>query len=174
MTRLKITDLHQITVLPSLFLVAAALQIGCGAVFVIDVISEWKELSLHGIVEVLAVLGLAIGAFLALREYRTLLRRNTKVERELNVASGAFQEVIEHHFDRWGLTLAERDVALFLIKGLSIADVAAMRVTRDGTIKAQSAAIYRKAGVSSRSELISVMVEELILGLGSGSTVQPR
>ena len=144
------------------------------AVFVIDVISEWKELSLHGIVEVLAVLGLAIGAFLALREYRTLLRRNTKVERELNVASGAFQEVIEHHFDRWGLTLAERDVALFLIKGLSIADVAAMRATRDGTIKAQSAAIYRKAGVSSRSELISVMVEELILGLGSGSTVQPR
>jgi len=174
MTRLKITDLHQITVLPSLFLVAAALQIGCGAVFVIDVISEWKELSLHGIVEVLAVLGLAIGAFLALREYRTLLRRNTKVKRELNVASGAFQEVIEHHFDRWGLTLAERDVALFLIKGLSIADVAAMRATRDGTIKAQSAAIYRKAGVSSRSELISVMVEELILGLGSGSTVQPR
>ena len=123
-------------------------------------------------IEAGAVLGLAIGAFLALREYRTLLRRNTKVERELNVASGAFQGVIEQHFDRWGLTLAERDVALFLIKGLSIADVAAMRATRDGTIKAQSAAIYRKAGVSSRSELISVMVEELIFGLGIHPTAR--
>ncbi|MGO4909352.1 helix-turn-helix transcriptional regulator [Pseudorhodobacter sp. W20_MBD10_FR17] len=105
------------------------------------------------------------GAPLTLREYRSLLHRNTKVERELGIASGAFQEVITDHFFRWSLTAAERDVALFLIKGLAVADIAALRQTRDGTIKAQSAAIYRKAGVSSRSELISVMVEELIQGL---------
>lgn len=170
MTRLKSINAHKINPRRLLFLAAAALQIGCGAVFLNDVISEWHERDSHSIGEAGAVLGLAIGAFLALREYRSLLRRNTKVERELNVASGAFQEVIEQHFDRWGLTRAERDVALFLIKGLSIADVATLRATRDGTIKAQSAAIYRKAGVSSRSELISVMVEELISGLG---TTQP-
>ena len=40
-----------------------------------------------------------------------------------------------------------------------------MRQTKIGTIKAQNAAIYRKSGVSSRAELISVMVEELIEGL---------
>lgn len=174
MTLPRNTDPHRVNIRLSLFLIAAALQIGCGAVFVIDVISEWHRLNSHGVIEALAVLGLAIGAFLALREYRSLLRRNTKVERELNVASGAFQEVIEQHFDRWGLTAAERDVALFLIKGLSIADVAALRETRDGTIKAQSAAIYRKAGVSSRAELISVMVEELISGLNTaGATHEP-
>lgn len=165
MTQLDTTAAHSPSLRPALFLLAAALQLGCGAFFIFDVISEWKEIKLHGIFEDFAVFGLAVGAFLTLREYRSLLRRNTKVERELNVASGAFQEVIEQHFARWGLTAAESDVALFLIKGLSIADVAALRSTRDGTIKAQSAAIYRKAGVSSRSELISVMVEELILGL---------
>ncbi|WP_022704794.1 helix-turn-helix transcriptional regulator [Pseudorhodobacter ferrugineus] len=156
---------NPVTVRRTLFLIAAALQVGCGVVFVIDVISEWKEFDSYGAFEALAVLGLAIGAFLSLREYRSLLRRNTKVERELNVASGAFQEVIEQHFDSWALTPAERDVALFLIKGLSISEIAALRNTRDGTIKAQSAAIYRKTGVSSRTELISVMVEELISGL---------
>jgi DNA-binding NarL/FixJ family response regulator len=109
--------------------------------------------------------GLGVGAYLALREYGSLFRRNTKVERELNAVTGAFQEEIERHFARWGLTAAEKDVALLSIKGASISDIAAMRNTRDGTIKAQSAAIYRKAGVSGRAELISVAVEELLSGL---------
>ncbi|RUS60564.1 helix-turn-helix transcriptional regulator [Pseudorhodobacter sp. E13] len=147
------------------FLAAAGLQIGCGIVFLTDVFLEWEGLHLHGVLEFLAVIGLGVGASLTLREYRSLLHRNTKVERELGVASGAFHEVITHHFDRWGLTAAERDVALLSIKGLSNADIAALRATRDGTIKAQTAAIYRKAGVSSRAELVSVMVEELIAGL---------
>jgi DNA-binding CsgD family transcriptional regulator len=152
-----------------LFLAAATLQIGCGLIFLTDIVMEWEGVRLHGVLEALAVIGLAIGASLTLREYRHLLRRNTKVERELDVVSGAFQEVIEQHFVRWGLTTAERDVALLSIKGVPIADIATMRATREGTIKAQSAAIYRKAGVSSRSELISTMVEELISGLQSPS-----
>lgn len=149
----------------SLFLAAAGLQIGCGMVFVTDVAVEWKNPTFHSFVELFAVLGLWLGAALTLREYRNLLSRNTKVERELNVAAGAFQEEIERYFDRWGLTAAERDVALLSIKGVSIANIAAFRNTKDGTIKAQSAAIYRKAGVSGRAELISVVVEELISGL---------
>jgi len=42
------------------------------------------------------------------------------------------------------------------IKGLSIAEIAAVRQTRDGTIKAQCTAIYRKAGVTGRPQLISL------------------
>jgi DNA-binding NarL/FixJ family response regulator len=63
------------------------------------------------------------------------------------------------------LTAAERDVALLSIKGISNTDIAEMRNTRAGTIQAQHAAIYRKAGVSSRAELISVVFEDLIAGL---------
>lgn len=111
------------------------------------------------------MIALIIGASVTLAQYRDLLRRNTKIERELGAASGAFQEVIEQHFDAWKLTEAERDVALLSIKGVAIADIATMRQTRGGTIKAQGAAIYRKAGVSSRAELVSVMIEELIAGL---------
>jgi DNA-binding NarL/FixJ family response regulator len=84
-----------------------------------------------------------------------------------------FQEMIEVHFRNWGLTDAERDVALLSIKGLPIADIATMRATRAGTIKAQSAAIYRKAGVSSRAELISVVIEDLIMGLDLTLSAHP-
>jgi DNA-binding NarL/FixJ family response regulator len=148
-----------------LFLLAAALQIACGAVFVWDVVVDWQERSAHTWVEIAAVLALAICATITFGEYRRLLQRNQKVEKALDVASGAFHEVIDQHFLQWQLTDAERDVALMSIKGVPMADIARMRNTRDGTIKAQTAAIYRKAGVSSRAELLSVFVEELITGM---------
>ena len=72
------------------------------------------------------------------------------METQLRQASGAFAELLEERFRAWGLTPSERDVAWFTIKGLSIADIARLRQTSDGTVKAQSNAIYRKAGVSGR------------------------
>ena len=53
-------------------------------------------------------------------------------------------------FDDWALTPAERDVALFALKGLSLAEIARLRSTSQGTVKAQTNAIYRKAGVTGR------------------------
>ena len=145
--------------------VAAALQIGCSLVFVSDVIEEWKTMNVHTWVEVVAVVALVVGAVLALREMRKLVQRNARVERELDAACGAFQSVIDAHFEAWSLSKAERDVALLSIKGMSNAEIARMRDTREGTIKAQSAAIYRKAGVNSRADLISALIEDLIGGL---------
>lgn len=144
---------------------AAALQVGCSLVFISDVIEEWKTMNAHTWAEAVAVVALVVGATLALREMRKLLQRNARVERELDAACGAFQNVIDLHFDVWGLSKAERDVALLSIKGISNAEIARMRDTREGTIKAQSAAIYRKAGVNSRADLISALIEDLIGGL---------
>ena len=53
-------------------------------------------------------------------------------------------------------------MALFAIKGLSTAEIAALRQTSEGTVKAQTNAIYRKAGVSGRSQLLSVFIEDLM------------
>ena len=84
------------------------------------------------------------------------------METQLRQASGAFAELLEERFRTWGLTPSERDVAWFTIKGLSIADIARLRQTSDGTVKAQSNAIYRKAGVSGRAQLVSLCIEDLI------------
>lgn len=165
MNRNRITDDKKPALRQKLFLIAAALQIGCGIVFAADVFVERNELGLHILAELLAVIALVIGATVSIGQYRQIICRNAKIERELDLASGAFQEVIEHYFQMWGLTAAERDVALLSIKGVSISDIAALRQSREGTVKAQNAAIYRKSGVSSRAELLSVMVEELLEGL---------
>ncbi len=165
MTKRRKSENERQTLRKNLFLTASILQVGCCLIFAADVAFEISELTFHAWAELLAVIALAIGAFISIDQYRYLLHRNSKIERELDVASGAFQAVIEQHFKTWHLTEAEQDVALLSIKGVSIADIAAMRQTRAGTIKAQNAAIYRKSGVSNRAELVSVMIEEMIFGL---------
>jgi DNA-binding CsgD family transcriptional regulator len=104
------------------------------------------------------ILGLVLGA-LALR--RTLKQRNIAEER-LRRASGAFMDLLEERFVEWGLTPAERDVALFAIKGMSTAEIAGLRNTSEGTVKAQTNAIYRKAGVSGRPQLLSLFIDDLM------------
>ena len=53
-------------------------------------------------------------------------------------------------------------MAWFTIKGLSIAEIARLRGTSEGTVKAHSNAIYRKAGVSGRTQLLSLFIEDLM------------
>ena len=112
--------------------------------------------------EIGAALGLLIGLVLGgLTLWQTLSERNIARER-LRRASSAFMVLLEERFIEWGLTPAERDVALFAIKGMSTAEIATLRSTSEGTVKAQTNAIYRKAGVSGRSQLLSLFIDDLM------------
>lgn len=119
--------------------------------------------------EYLIVAALFLGLLATGREIWKVLGRQKRMETQMMAASGAFAQLLEEHFDTWGLTPSERDVALFAMKGLSIAEIADMRQTREGTVKAQCNAIYRKAGVSGRPQLLSLFIEELM----TGTLVQP-
>jgi DNA-binding CsgD family transcriptional regulator len=81
-------------------------------------------------------------------------------------------ELLEERFDEWSLTPAEREVALFAIKGLSLSEIAGVRETSEGTVKAQTNAIYRKAGVTGRPQLLSLFIDDL-MGDGLGPARDP-
>ena len=68
---------------------------------------------------------------------------------------------IDREFAKWGLTEAERDVALLILKGLSHKEIAAERDTSEGTVRQQALAIYRKAGLTGRSSLAAFFLEGL-------------
>lgn len=70
---------------------------------------------------------------------------------------------IDRQFQRWGLTPAERDVGLYLLKGLSHKEVADIRQTSERTVRQQAREIYRKAGVGGRAELSAWFLEDLLL-----------
>jgi DNA-binding CsgD family transcriptional regulator len=52
--------------------------------------------------------------------------------------------------------------ALLSLRGLKICEIARMRHTAEGTIKAQLSAVYRKSGISSRTELLALFMDEFL------------
>ncbi len=152
-----------------LIVTAVVVQFGCAAFFIARIANDVFGFSaqpiswqVYELIEIGAGVGLAIGAALGAIALRRSWRRTEKAETALRAASGAFMEVLEDHFSDWGLTPAERDVALFSIKGLPTQEIARLRQTSEGTVKAQTNAIYRKAGVSGRPQLLSLFIDDLM------------
>lgn len=150
-------------------MVALAIQAVCGVFFVSDILSSFFGLWTQPIpwryrelIEIGAALGLVLGIVMGAIALRRSHSRRKRAEAKLRVASDAFMDVLDDQFTDWGLTPAERDVALFAIKGMSTAEIAALRATSEGTVKAQTNAIYRKAGVNGRAQLLSHFIEDLL------------
>ena len=120
--------------------------------------------AVHELTEIGAAIGLILGTILGAVALRRSHLRAQNAESRLRAASGAFTGLLKEHFAAWSLTPAERDVALFAIKGLSTPEIAQLRQTSEGTVKAQTAAIYRKAGVTGRPQLLSLFIEDLMAG----------
>jgi DNA-binding CsgD family transcriptional regulator len=144
-------------------------QAACAFFFVSDILSSilgirttpisWE---MREFLEIGAAVGLVLGVVLGGIMLRRTLRQRNVAEERLRRASGAFLDLLEERFVEWGLTAAERDVALFAIKGMSTAEIATLRSTSEGTVKAQTNAIYRKAGVSGRPQLLSLFIDDLM------------
>jgi len=70
---------------------------------------------------------------------------------------------IQHQFEEWKLTAAESEVALLLLKGLSLKEIAALRATSERTVREQARSVYRKADLGGRSALSAWFLEDLLL-----------
>ena len=70
---------------------------------------------------------------------------------------------LDHQFERWNLSPAEKEVALLLLKGLSHKDVAEVRSVTEATARQQARAVYKKAGLSGRHDLAAFFLEDLML-----------
>lgn len=145
------------------------IQLLCAAVFVLDILSSFigfgmapLNWQLREILEIGAAIGLLVGLVLGAYVLKHAITDRNAAEARLKRASGDFAAILNDRFAEWGLTPAERDVALFAIKGLSTAEIAGLRETSEGTVKAQTNAIYRKAGVTGRPQLLSLFIEELM------------
>ena len=70
---------------------------------------------------------------------------------------------INNQFERWELTPSEKEIGLFLLKGLSHKEVAFIRGVSEATARQQARSIYKKAGLSGRHDLAAFFLEELAL-----------
>ncbi|WP_082688776.1 helix-turn-helix transcriptional regulator [Ruegeria marisrubri] len=140
----------------------------CAVFFIGDVLLDATEGSAdsrwHLAFETVAAIVLCIGTLYFMVELRRLWVRMAQVNAGLRAARGEMFQVIDAFFASWGLTPAERDVALLILKGLDNESIAQIRGTAAGTVRAQSAAIYAKANVDGRAQLLSLFMEELLAG----------
>ena len=118
---------------------------------------------LRELLEISASLGLLLGSLFGGRAIIVARREQQKAENSLRSASTAFALVVDEKLSAWGLTHSERDVAWFVIKGFSNAEISNLRGSSEGTIKAQLNAVYKKSGSTSRAQMISFLVDDLLL-----------
>lgn len=145
------------------------LQLFIGILYLLDLTSSLTGIrarpdswALYELQEIGIFLALAAGAAmagaLALRGHR----RAADSESRLRAAQSQFRGLVAEHFSAWGLSRSETDVALLVIKGLSNGEIAAVLGKSEGTVKAQCNAVFRKAGVNGRPQLISGLIEDLL------------
>ncbi len=139
-------------------------------ILIFDILSEFFGFHVeffsnyHIELEAFAVFFLGISLIVFGISFKQLLQQNKGFQISLDLASGEFLGVLAKEFQKWDFTASESEVALLLIKGLTIREIAGLRETTAGTIKSQSNAIYRKAGVKGRNELVAYFIEDLLCG----------
>ncbi len=153
------------TGVPALVIALIAAQTLCAAIFLADVLADVAEataMDWHLVPEGLASIALLAGIGFEVAYLLRLLQRKASLERSVGMASSELQTVIEAHFDDWKLTASERDVAALMVKGLSISEIAGVRGSAEGTVKAHLNAIYRKSNARNRAEVLSHIMDALI------------
>lgn len=76
--------------------------------------------------------------------------------------SGELLDFMQSQFARWGLSPSESDVALLLIRGLSMKEIARARQVKEKTVRQQAASVYAKSGYAGRHELVAHFIEDLM------------
>jgi len=141
-----------------------ALQALAAVFFLADLTADLARegMGIHLLIEGCAAIALLLAVIMGAFQIRSLVMAARQDEVAVAMAQGALGELIQLRFDEWRLTPAEADVALFALKGCDINAIAALRGAAAGTVRAQLARIYAKAGVSSQVALVALFVEELI------------
>src|SRR5262245_39351501 len=128
------------------------------------------------LVKIVPVVLMSVGVVLLFRvtaqqrEEQLTLMRDLEVARlqgqrwraESRTLLNGLGQAIDAQFSRWNFTEAEREVALLLLKGLSVKEIAGVRCTSERTIRAQSASLYTKAGLTGRAALSAFFLEDLL------------
>ena len=71
-------------------------------------------------------------------------------------------KAIERQMEAWGLSQAEREVGLLMLKGFVHKEIAAFRGTTEATVRHQARSIYEKAGVEGRTGFCAYFLEDLL------------
>ncbi len=128
------------------------------------------------LMEIGGATGMLIGIFVSFYALAKARSRMLQLKSRMRVASSEFYDLVEDEFDGWNLSPKERDIAMFILKGLSNHEISQVTEKKEGTVKAQTNSLFRKAGVSNRSQFafyfIEVLMQEPLVLHDDGTSVE--
>jgi len=173
-------DEHQLKRTVAILLVA----IGLGGIIDLAMDRPARWLSFHVIYEVALVLGALATALWLARGWGSAAASNRELRQSLTErqaerdawrasaeqALAGLGEAIDAQFTAWGLTPAEREVALLVLKGHGHKEIAVRTGRSERTVRQHAAAAYGKAGLGGRAELAAFFLEGVALPARGAAT----
>jgi DNA-binding CsgD family transcriptional regulator len=130
----------------------------------------------HLIIESLIMVSTFVAIYILIRKFlinrKILQNLNKKLniekktcdhwKKESNKFINGLSQIIEKQYDYWHLSNSEKDVSSFLLKGLSLHEIAEIRQTKEATVRLQASSIYKKSNLRGRHELSAFFLEDLL------------
>lgn len=168
---------------PGILLLVA---IGGAVDLVLDRPESW--LSLHVLIEVAIMVTSLAFSIILWRGWRQSDRRLARAETTLALnamerdawrksaesALADFGTAVERQFSVWGLTPAEREIALLLLKGYGHKQIAGRTGRSERTVRQHAVSVYDKSGLGGRAELAAFFLEGLIVPSVNGAAAAPN
>ncbi len=169
----------------------ASVGVGCFILLTaIGIVSEGGDFTLLDFIDdtltALLTIGSAVGVALLFQRMQAQHEEQLALLRDLDIARAegegwrsqvqshlaGLKDAMDQQFQAWGMTAAEREVGLLILKGLSHKEIAALRATSDATVRQQAQAIYRKAGLPGKTAFSAYFLEDLFVPAETANDLQ--
>lgn len=146
-------------------LLPATVLAGAAAFFAYDILVDLLtgiDSMGHIVVEMLVFIAITLVLAYEIARVRQLNQAIVQERSKTARLAGEMLDVIRAQFTNWQLSASEVDVALLLIKGLSMKEIATARNVKEKTVRTQAASVYAKSGHAGRHELAAHFIEDLM------------
>jgi DNA-binding NarL/FixJ family response regulator len=133
--------------------------------FIYDIVGDLisgEDGFFHIAIELIVFIAMSVVLYFEIKHVKSL-GKEIKVEKTKTARLvGELLSVMKEQFCLWSLTPSESEVALLLIKGLSMKEIALARHVKEKTVRSQATSIYSKSGCTGRHELAAHFIEDLM------------
>ena len=96
------------------------------------------------------------------KELLTTQQSLAHTDKRMQLARQEYSKLIQNQFESWQLSQSEQEIAFLLLKGLSFIEIAAIRQTKEKTVRQQASEIYRKSGINGRHAFSAWFFEDFL------------
>ena len=145
----------------------------------LEIVTEQDDIEFFDVlvdaVALLLTIGSAVGVALLVQRMHVQHEEKMTLIRDLEVArleGDDWRSKVQSHmagiriemqkqFEEWGMTAAEQEIGMLILKGLSHKEVAALRGTSEATVRQQAQAIYHKSNLPGKTAFSAYFLEDV-------------